>query len=81
MRGKGALAIDWFGLKLIILPGKPPGIIRAAKQYDVAPRIIDLCTFDVTHNPWRCGELFDAIVTDPPCRFDVDAYVVIDSTR
>jgi len=32
----------------------------------VAPRIVDLLTFDVTHNPWRCGELFDAIVTDPP---------------
>ncbi|KXN90848.1 tRNA (guanine(10)-N2)-methyltransferase [Leucoagaricus sp. SymC.cos] len=46
--------------------GKPAGIIRAATQYGVASRIIDLCTFDVTHNPWRCGELFDAIVTDPP---------------
>ncbi|KIL65842.1 hypothetical protein M378DRAFT_192147 [Amanita muscaria Koide BX008] len=46
--------------------GKPPGIIRAAKQYGVAARILDLCTFDVTQNPWRCGELFDAIVTDPP---------------
>ncbi|KAJ3570013.1 hypothetical protein NP233_g4681 [Leucocoprinus birnbaumii] len=45
---------------------KPPGVIRAATQYGVASRIIDLCTFDVTHNPWRCGELFDAIVTDPP---------------
>ncbi|KAF5351856.1 hypothetical protein D9756_007701 [Leucocoprinus leucothites] len=46
--------------------GKPPGVMRAATQYGVASRIIDLCTFDVTHNPWRCGELFDAIVTDPP---------------
>ncbi|RDX42082.1 tRNA guanosine-2'-O-methyltransferase [Lentinus brumalis] len=45
---------------------KPPGIIRAAAQYGVANRIMDLCTFDVTQNPWRCGELFDAIVTDPP---------------
>ncbi|KAI0930157.1 hypothetical protein AcW1_008911 [Taiwanofungus camphoratus] len=43
-----------------------PGIIRAASQYNVADRIVDLCTFDVTHNPWRCGNLFDAIVTDPP---------------
>jgi len=32
----------------------------------VAQRIVDLCTFDVTRNPWRCGELFDAIITDPP---------------
>ncbi|PCH43385.1 tRNA guanosine-2'-O-methyltransferase [Wolfiporia cocos MD-104 SS10] len=43
-----------------------PGIIRAAAQYGVAGRIVDLCTFDVTRNPWRCGELFDAIITDPP---------------
>ncbi|TBU39613.1 tRNA guanosine-2'-O-methyltransferase [Dichomitus squalens] len=45
---------------------KPPGIIRAAAQYGVASRIVDLCTFDVTQNPWRCGNLFDAIITDPP---------------
>ncbi|KAF9227411.1 tRNA guanosine-2'-O-methyltransferase [Gyrodon lividus] len=45
---------------------KTPGIMRAAAQYGVADRIMDLCTFDVTHNPWRCGGLFDAIVTDPP---------------
>lgn len=44
-----------------------PGIIRAARQYGVAQRIMDLFTFDVTQNPWRCGELFDAIITDPPC--------------
>ncbi|KAI0785684.1 tRNA guanosine-2'-O-methyltransferase [Abortiporus biennis] len=43
-----------------------PGILRAAEQYDVSKRIIDLMTFDVTRNPWRCGELFDAIITDPP---------------
>ncbi|KZT10705.1 tRNA guanosine-2'-O-methyltransferase [Laetiporus sulphureus 93-53] len=45
---------------------KRPGIIRAAEQYGIADRIVDLCTFDVTRNPWRCGELFDAIITDPP---------------
>ncbi|KAJ3512258.1 hypothetical protein NLJ89_g3627 [Agrocybe chaxingu] len=45
---------------------KTPGVIRAATQYGLASRIIDLATFDITHNPWRCGELFDAIVTDPP---------------
>lgn len=43
-----------------------PGIIRAAAQYGVASRIMDLCTFDVTNHPWRCGSLFDAIITDPP---------------
>ncbi|KAJ6475317.1 S-adenosyl-L-methionine-dependent methyltransferase [Mycena vitilis] len=45
---------------------QPPGVLRAAKQYGVADRIVDLCTFDVTRNPWRCGNLFDAIATDPP---------------
>ncbi|KAF7793904.1 hypothetical protein EIP86_005026 [Pleurotus ostreatoroseus] len=43
-----------------------PGIRRAAAQYGVLDHILDLCTFDVTQNPWRCGELFDAIITDPP---------------
>lgn len=43
-----------------------PGILRAATQYGVRQRILDLCTFDITRNPWRCGGLFDAIVTDPP---------------
>ncbi|KAJ3724875.1 tRNA guanosine-2'-O-methyltransferase [Lentinula raphanica] len=46
-----------------------PGVFRAASQYGVVSRIIDICTFDVTNNPWRCGELFDAIVTDPPCKY------------
>ncbi|KAK2467888.1 hypothetical protein APHAL10511_000183 [Amanita phalloides] len=46
--------------------GKPPGVIRAATQYEISSKILDLCTFDVTQNPWRLGELFDAIVTDPP---------------
>ncbi|KAF8627791.1 hypothetical protein AX15_004218 [Amanita polypyramis BW_CC] len=46
--------------------GKPPGIIRAAAQYGTSSRVLDLCTFDVTQYPWRLGELFDAIVTDPP---------------
>lgn len=45
-----------------------PGILRAAAQYGVRERILDLCTFDITRNPWRCGALFDAIVTDPPCK-------------
>jgi tRNA (guanine10-N2)-methyltransferase len=54
------------GLTLCV--GKSPGILVAAQQYGVTGRIVDLCTFDVTRNPLRCGELFDAIVTDPPCR-------------
>ncbi|KAJ3762388.1 tRNA guanosine-2'-O-methyltransferase [Lentinula raphanica] len=50
-----------------------PGVFRAASQYGVVSRIIDICTFDVTNNPWRCGELFDAIITDPPCKYGVRA--------
>jgi len=53
----------------LLVTEKTPGVIRAATQYGTASRVIDLATFDVTHNPWRCGELFDAIVTDPPCKF------------
>lgn len=44
------------------------GILRAAAQYGVSERIIDLCTYDITRNPLRCGGLFDAIITDPPCK-------------
>ncbi|KZV63371.1 tRNA guanosine-2'-O-methyltransferase [Peniophora sp. CONT] len=46
--------------------GNQPGIMRAAAQYEVDERVLDLCTFDVTRNPLRCGGFFDAIVTDPP---------------
>jgi hypothetical protein len=53
----------------LLVTEKTPGVIRAATQYGTASRVMDLATFDVTHNPWRCGELFDAIVTDPPCTF------------
>jgi tRNA G10 N-methylase Trm11 len=44
-----------------------PGIVRAATQYAVDKRVLDLATFDVTQNPLRSGALFDAIITDPPC--------------
>ncbi|KAG8902874.1 hypothetical protein FRB99_004002 [Tulasnella sp. 403] len=49
--------------------GKDPtslGVMRAASQYNVAQRILDCATFDITYNPWRTGGLFDAIITDPP---------------
>jgi tRNA G10 N-methylase Trm11 len=69
MRGKGAeLQFLHPGYHSILsISGKPVGVLRAAAQYGVASRVLDLCTFDVTRNPWRCGELFDAIITDPPC--------------
>lgn len=50
-----------------IRTGKSPGLITSARQYGVENRIVDLCTFDITRNPLRCGQMFDAIVTDPPC--------------
>ena len=54
-------------------PEVQPGIMRAAAQYGVRQRILDLCTFDITRNPWRCGGLFDAIITDPPCKLSSPA--------
>jgi tRNA (guanine10-N2)-methyltransferase len=73
MRGKGLdNALKALICILIISAGKSPGIIVAATQYGVASKVLDLCSFDVTHNPWRCGELFDAIVTDPPCKLYLD---------
>lgn len=71
MRGKG---ISYWLCQVLDLnhyfcPDQSPGIIRAAQQYGVSQRIMDLCTFDVTRNPWRCGGLFDAIITDPPCTY------------
>ena len=71
MRGKG---VQFRSVRVSELPDpatfvkeKTPGIVLAAVQYGVEKRIIDLCTFDITQNPWRCGGMFDAIVTDPPC--------------
>ena len=77
MRGKGTgSSISELVLEFVYYKSSPsltnttadePGIRRAAAQYGVSSRIIDLCTFDLTKNPWRCGGLFDAILTDPPC--------------
>ncbi|KAK4055764.1 hypothetical protein OIV83_000311 [Microbotryomycetes sp. JL201] len=46
--------------------GKKTSIKDSAKQYGVEDRILDCATFDMTQHPFRTGELFDAIVTDPP---------------
>ncbi|KAJ9104053.1 hypothetical protein QFC19_004187 [Naganishia cerealis] len=43
-----------------------PGVFRVANQYGVRDKVLDCLTFDVTRNPWRRGELLDAIITDPP---------------
>ncbi|CDR49595.1 RHTO0S28e01288g1_1 [Rhodotorula toruloides] len=46
--------------------GKKTSIRHSAEQYGVQGRIVDCYTFDMTQHPWRTGEVFDAIVTDPP---------------
>lgn len=48
-----------------------PGVFRAAQQYGIRDKVLDCVTFDVTRNPWRRGELLDAIITDPPCTSDM----------
>ncbi|KAI7826635.1 S-adenosyl-L-methionine-dependent methyltransferase [Kickxella alabastrina] len=42
------------------------GIKANLKQYNLGDRVLDTAVFDICHNPWRAGPLFDAIVTDPP---------------
>ncbi|GAA5974759.1 hypothetical protein JCM5350_001280 [Sporobolomyces pararoseus] len=46
--------------------GKKTNITDSAAQYGVTDRIVDCASFDMTQHPFRTGELFDAIVTDPP---------------
>ncbi|GAA5892801.1 tRNA (guanine-N2-)-methyltransferase [Sporobolomyces salmoneus] len=46
--------------------GKKTNIKDSAAQYGVTDRIVDCSSFDMTQHPFRTGELFDAIVTDPP---------------
>ncbi|ORY25087.1 S-adenosyl-L-methionine-dependent methyltransferase [Naematelia encephala] len=47
-------------------PDVTPGMLRAAAQYGVADKFLDLLTFDVTRSPIRRGGWVDAIITDPP---------------
>ncbi|KAJ2161171.1 hypothetical protein GGF46_001683 [Coemansia sp. RSA 552] len=42
------------------------GITANLSQYQLGGRVVDTAVFDICRNPWRSGELFDAIVTDPP---------------
>jgi tRNA (guanine10-N2)-methyltransferase len=46
--------------------GKGSSIRDNAKQYGVSNRLVDVASFDMNQHPFRRGELFDAIVTDPP---------------
>ncbi|GAA5889952.1 hypothetical protein JCM8208_001178 [Rhodotorula glutinis] len=48
------------------LRGKKTSIKHSAAQYGTSKRIVDTFTFDMTQHPFRCGEIFDAIITDPP---------------
>jgi hypothetical protein len=65
---KVGLIRQWQYVMLILFPDKSgPGVFRAATQYGIRDKMLDCLTFDVTRNPWRRGELLDAIITDPPC--------------
>ncbi|GAA5937316.1 tRNA (guanine-N2-)-methyltransferase [Sporobolomyces koalae] len=46
--------------------GKKTNISDSANQYGVTDRIVDCASFDMNQHPFRTGQLFDAIVTDPP---------------
>ncbi|KAI7944789.1 hypothetical protein MJO28_010484 [Puccinia striiformis f. sp. tritici] len=46
--------------------GKEHSINDSAKQYGVSQNLLDCAVFDMTQNPWRTGEIFDAIICDPP---------------
>ncbi|GAA94401.1 uncharacterized protein L969DRAFT_89817 [Mixia osmundae IAM 14324] len=43
------------------------GIRQCAFEYGLSDiAVLDLAVFDINLHPWRTGELFDAIITDPP---------------
>ncbi|KNE90481.1 hypothetical protein PSTG_16099 [Puccinia striiformis f. sp. tritici PST-78] len=44
--------------------GKEHSINDSAKQYGVSQNLLDCAVFDMTQNPWRTGEIFDAIICD-----------------
>ncbi|KAK4056504.1 hypothetical protein OIO90_002351 [Microbotryomycetes sp. JL221] len=46
--------------------GKKTGIKDSAQQYGLSRRILDCASFDMNQHPFRTGEIFDAILTDPP---------------
>ncbi|KAL8286665.1 hypothetical protein RQP46_004193 [Phenoliferia psychrophenolica] len=46
--------------------GKKTSLANSAAQYGVTDKILDCAAFDLTQHPFRTGEIFDAIVTDPP---------------
>jgi len=62
-KGKRSTALLLTKVRSSYDSGKIPGIYRAADQYGLRSLVMDCATFDVTKNPWRCGDIFDAIVT------------------
>ncbi|KAA1095425.1 hypothetical protein PGT21_019643 [Puccinia graminis f. sp. tritici] len=44
--------------------GKEHSIHDSARQYGVSQNLLDCAVFDMTQNPWRTGEIFDAIICD-----------------
>jgi hypothetical protein len=47
-----------------------PGVFRAAEQYGVTNQFLDCLVYDVTQSPLRRGGWIDAIITDPPCKWN-----------
>ncbi|KAJ3365668.1 hypothetical protein GGF31_008473 [Allomyces arbusculus] len=49
--------------------GAKPGsasVWSNVEQYGLQDRVVDCLVYDMAHHPLRAGELFDAIITDPP---------------
>ncbi|KAJ3352846.1 hypothetical protein GGF32_003541 [Allomyces javanicus] len=49
--------------------GAKPGsasVWSNVEQYGLQNRVVDCMVYDMAHHPLRAGELFDAIITDPP---------------
>jgi tRNA (guanine10-N2)-methyltransferase len=63
--GAFTLGADIDGRQIRGMDGKK-GIDSNLEQYKLQDRVIGTVVCDMAHHPWRKGELFDAIVCDPP---------------
>jgi tRNA (guanine10-N2)-methyltransferase len=50
----------------VLRAGKDENVSSNLRQYGLADRYLDVLVADAAKNVWRQGELFDAIITDPP---------------
>ncbi|KAI9017523.1 S-adenosyl-L-methionine-dependent methyltransferase [Gaertneriomyces semiglobifer] len=62
--GSYTMGADINGLQI---RGKGKSNIQSnVRQYGLGGHVLDNVVCDIAHHPWRDGEWFDAIVTDPP---------------